>query len=404
MYTIRRIFSSVILVFVLGNILLFLACKDNSDDVISGEPDSSADSQGVIVLEGSPYNRGLIHGRTLRKEIHEIVNLWKTDLKKTFETDPDVFISKFLKETNFIPAIKGYTPELFDEVRGIADGAGMDFDTIYAFQLMDEIFLKGSSIIEGHCSSMGSNRIGDMPSCVAQNMDLECFRNGFQRTFLIKDENNNNEILVFSCAGLIVLNGVNNRAVGICVNAMFQLNFSTEGLPVAFVIRGVLNQTTHKEAIDFLHKIKHASPQNYVIGGLQKVSDYECSSNKITPFTPDKDSEVIYHTNHPLTNDDYSQFYLDNGEIQRIKVGSRIRFNSLEKRLKFSEKRSIDLIKSALSSQDSKDYPVSRHCNENSPVFTFGSTIMVLSEKPEFHVAFGPPDVTPYEIYTFNQR
>src|SRR4030095_12739146 len=40
----------------------------------------------VVVLEGSPYNRGLIHGKTLKKEINELVRLWKADLGKGADT------------------------------------------------------------------------------------------------------------------------------------------------------------------------------------------------------------------------------------------------------------------------------------------------------------------------------
>jgi hypothetical protein len=36
---------------------------------------------------------------------------------------------------------------------------------------------------------------------------------------------------------------------------------------------------------------------------------------------------------------------------------------------------------------------------------TFASTIMVLSaDRPELHIAPGPPDVTPYEKLTFGTR
>ena len=35
-------------------------------------------------------------------------------------------------------------------------------------------------------------------------------------------------------------------------------------------------------------------------------------------------------------------------------------------------------------------------------LFTFAPTIMVLSNEPALHVAFGPPDVTPFQEYTFH--
>ena len=55
----------------------------------------------VLVLEGTAYERGLQHGTALKKEIHDLVSLWKKDIQRTYDTDPDVFIKKFLSATNF---------------------------------------------------------------------------------------------------------------------------------------------------------------------------------------------------------------------------------------------------------------------------------------------------------------
>ena len=40
-------------------------------------PPSAEPNLRVLVLDGSPYNRGLIHGRAMKDRIHAIVNLWK---------------------------------------------------------------------------------------------------------------------------------------------------------------------------------------------------------------------------------------------------------------------------------------------------------------------------------------
>ena len=93
-------------------------------------------------------------------------------------TDANAFIQKFLAESHFGPAIEKWTPGLLQEVRGIADGADIDFDTIYAFQLMDEIWLYQSGLEGEACSAIAFQRQGDRPSLVAQNMDLEPFREG----------------------------------------------------------------------------------------------------------------------------------------------------------------------------------------------------------------------------------
>ena len=78
----------------------------------------------VLVLEGKPYERGYQHGKTLKKEILALVNLWKADIERTYRTDAEEFIKKFLQKTNFQKAIKKWTPELWEELRGISEGSG----------------------------------------------------------------------------------------------------------------------------------------------------------------------------------------------------------------------------------------------------------------------------------------
>jgi isopenicillin-N N-acyltransferase-like protein len=95
----------------------------------------------VLQLSGSAYERGLQHGKELRQEIARIVGLWKKDLQMQTKTDPDALLQKFLAETNFVPAIKKWTPELLDEIRGIAEGSGQPYPTILAHQLADEIWV-----------------------------------------------------------------------------------------------------------------------------------------------------------------------------------------------------------------------------------------------------------------------
>ncbi len=82
----------------------------------------------VLVLEGTPYQMGMIHGKALKPEITELIKRWKADLARTYKVPAEDFIKKFLKYTDFRPSIERWTPGLLDEVRGIADGAGVEFE------------------------------------------------------------------------------------------------------------------------------------------------------------------------------------------------------------------------------------------------------------------------------------
>ena len=106
----KRIVVSIVL------FLVFL-CKSqptfgqNSNEIKRG-------NLRVLVLEGTPYQRGLEHGKALKKDIQSLIELWRTDLERTYKINADKFIAKFLKETNFQNAIKKWTPDLWEELSG----------------------------------------------------------------------------------------------------------------------------------------------------------------------------------------------------------------------------------------------------------------------------------------------
>ena len=297
---------------------------------------STAKTTPVLVLEGSPHDRGLRHGRMLKDQIHKIVRLWKEHISSQYGMSADSFIDQFMEKTNYVSAIEKHTPGLLQEIKGIAEGAEIDFNTMFVFQFFDEIGAQGEAISVTRCSCLGFSKGDGEPSIVAQNNDLEILRGGFQIVLHIKHDETGLEALVHSNAGCIGWNGINNRSVGICVNTVSQLSNCTDGLPVNCIIRGVLMQPTEAEAVQFVRRIKHASGANYVIGGLEKVYSFECSASRgAVRYRPDGQDVVVWHTNHPLVNDDYNENYknrLKNQATNSPLSNSEVRLQCLKRR------------------------------------------------------------------------
>jgi len=359
-----------------------------------------------VELSGSGYERGVQHGKALRAEIADILRRFKGELKISRERDPDSLITEFLHATDFIPAIKKWTPDLLDEVKGIADGSGQKFETIFAYQLPDEIWVYFDKLDAHHCSGIGVAKTASHPAYVAQNMDIESWRHGSQTVLHVFQSATMPEQFIFTTAGLVAANGVNNCSIGVCVNTLMQLNASHDGLPVGFVVRGLLAKTSEQSALEFIKAVNHASGQNYILGVGDKVYDFEASATGVVRFTPVAGGSPVYHTNHPLANDDLKPWWakwLQQRTPEQMKnSNSVVRFASLESRL---TKSGIDIveqtIKETLRSKDSQIYPVCVPLRSGGSGFTFGSTIMTLSEHPSLQVTFGPPDVSEYVLYSF---
>jgi len=147
------------------------------------------------------------------------MEVWKTDIKKTYKMDPEMFISEFTRKTDFISSIKIHTPNILEELKGIADGAGIDFNTMYAFQLVDEFWVIGPELVQNRCTSFGVKKSKKNPGYTAQTLDIPFFH-GYQTLLHMKDPKDNMETFLLTFPGFVGANGMNDRPVSVCVNEL----------------------------------------------------------------------------------------------------------------------------------------------------------------------------------------
>jgi predicted choloylglycine hydrolase len=346
----------------------------------------------------------------VKKEIAELMTLWKKDLEAGMHMPAEKFLHDFLAYAHFAAAIKKYTPEIYEEVRGIAIGSGQSFDDIFAFQLMDEYWVYedklSSDTMHHHCSAIGIPAKNGKPAYVSQNMDVNSWMDGYQVILHIMPNEKTPGQYVLTCAGIVALNGINDHGIGVCVNTLMELSASTNGLPVAFVIRGILEKKTPAEALSFLKTTKHASGQNYILGTVDSVYDFEASSNNVVRMNSDKDG-IVYHTNHPIVNHDvklwYEKYHQDFKAGKTQNFNSEIRYATLKTRATQSAEKNDLFIKAALRSKDDPNNVICRPHVPNLSYFTFGSVILTLSGIRTMQVTAGPPDESEYQVFSFDK-
>ncbi len=371
----------------------------------------------VIVLEGTPRQCGQIHGETRKTGILSHIEKWKTYLEISTQMNPETYIDQFLEETNLIKAVQRWTPEVLEEVEGIAEGSGVNFKIILALQLPDEewwyqrekkgLEFSGIGSSVDHCSTVGIHRQEGSPNYIAHNLDVPGYFDGYQVLLHKVDHVTNHESMIFSVDGIVALAGINNYGIGICCDAILQLNHSKDGLPVSFVNKGVLSRSNIVDAIDFVYRIKHASGQNYIISDPKRVIGLECSANKVTQQLPDRKTSIICHTNHPLVNDDIklSSNPVNSTKVpdsERVLSDSEIRLNTLTTKLNNCSKPvEIEEIKSILSSHDFPNNPICRHKTSETGPMTLGCMIMELSPLPTLYMSSSPPCSSLLTAYKF---
>jgi hypothetical protein len=234
---------------------------------------------------------------------------------------------------------------------------------------------------------------------------------GYQTLLHIFHDESDLEELILTCPGCVGIWGLNNKSVGVCLNALTsQLERSPEGLGTLFVARGILSRTGLAEAVKFVQSVKHASGEAYMIGGPDEVVCLEASANAVRRFLLYPGATRVYHTNHPLVSGDLWLEGQGSGmaaspfreAFKKGRANSERRLEALGKSLGDPSKPvTVATAKSILSSHDDPEYPVCRHGKTGQGNITTFSLIMDLKPSPEFHVAPGPPCKTEFRTYTF---
>jgi len=229
----------------------------------------------VMHVYGTPYERGLAQGQMMKEEVTTMVNgvwaymelqveqalaglpSWLQDWVAAVGLDAALDLTRDLTEP--------YTPQQFyDEMRGLADGSGVDYETVVRIHLIGEL-------TKGDCSLFGAWGKATPDGSLLQLRALDwntadVFRNA--SAVLIEhptgDESQGSH--AFASVGFIgwlgALTGYSSANLGISEigiafpDATFGKE-SSEGVPFTFLLRSILESDMTLDAAN--HRIKTAN-------------------------------------------------------------------------------------------------------------------------------------------------
>jgi len=259
-----------------------------------------------LTLDGkTPYERGYQHGFALEFPIKKALRqfrFWTRDVVGLDE--PEDMIQDFATSTPYMASVQSDAPDLFEEMQGVAEGAGVDLNQLFVYQSFDEffIFLLHSGTLEmgttGHCTTAGVYGRADKPNYVGHNNDIPTYHEELVTVLQIRYPDSDLEILQSAFAGQIGQNGVNNRGVAVGINTLANLP-GGDGLPVSFHVRKILESANLDEAVAYLGGARFAQAMNYTIGDRDKVACVETWADQALVLDI-YHGDCAVHTNHAL--------------------------------------------------------------------------------------------------------
>ena len=339
----------------------------------------------VATCAGSPGERGEQHGEALRERIAAGLDRWRESIAARHGVDPDAYIAGFVHGTEFLPAVQRWTPELLDEVEGIARGSAQPWQSIYAYNMLDEEWTwardQKSGVAPG-CTVAGFAPEGGTP-LLAQTMDIPNIHDGTQAVLRLEPDGGP-AALVFTYAGMIALTGCNEEGLAVVVNNLDMLPSSRTGLPVAFAIRGILSQRNLSGAIDFINGVPHATGQHYGLAAPEGLASVEGWATGVTSKA--EPGTRLLHTNHPL----YTEEIVGDAESRYQRSRTRERLEYLEREA--GPSRDVLGVQELLS-----DCTVPISLGADRPSMTFGAVVYECSRPARMWVTPGPPHANNFQ-------
>lgn len=269
----------------------------------------------TIYCTGTPYEIGLTHGTVAAQEIHNNVTTYTFFFKETAKITWAQ--ARERAATQFVPTLQVKYPDILEEMRGIAEGAGrrLVMEDILTLNVRSEIALTNYS--DG-CTCISQSNGLTSSVFLAQNWDwLEELHQGIVFLHIVPLTSSANptkpkEMKFLSEAGIVGKIGVNSSGLGLCMNALRSGSLKKENFPVHIMSRRLLEYaTTFDSAFEIIETFGLASTTNYMIADKSgKYGDVECSplGNVVIPPTkPWAEAKgagpYVAHTNHLYASD-----------------------------------------------------------------------------------------------------
>ena len=267
-----------------------------------------------VRVEGSSYQRGRQYGRQAATLVRLSVQAYQQIFAHYAGWD---WPAVRREAARFEAPIGSVMPAYLEELRGIADGAGLDLADVLAINVRTEVMyaakarqaptaarLPAQLSQPAECSAFarvpapGQND----PVLIGQNWDWLLHSAQTLVVLEVRQDEGPDFVTVVE-AGLLAKTGMNAAGLGLVTNALVtDADVGEPGLPYHVLLRAVLDCTTVTDAVEVLQAGPRSSSANYLIAQAGGAAlDIEAAPGDFTRLYPVYPEDgVLRHTNHFL--------------------------------------------------------------------------------------------------------
>ena len=262
-----------------------------------------------IRVEGSARERGRQHGEAARERVRRSVDAYGEVFARYASWDRARVRAA---AAGFRAPIAAHGAKYLEELRGIAEGAGVDELDVLAINVRTEIMFAASArdVAAGRdrprrlppeCSAFAV--LGARAGCnVLVGQSWDWLAHAFETTIVLEvRQHDAPDYVTVVEAGLLAKTGMNSAGVALVTNALVcAADQGAPGVPYHVLLRSILDAETVSEALATLQRGERAASANYLLVHADGVAlDVEAAPGDFSRlFVGYPDENLVLHTNH----------------------------------------------------------------------------------------------------------
>ena len=262
----------------------------------------------LIEVHGSPRERGLMHGRLAADRVKGSAALYRKELERR-KVD---YATQEKLARRFVPIIGDFDATYVDEMKGIAEGAGVPLEAVVTVNCRTEMMFGFREAMEAQETNAqmkdGCTGVVAMPSVTASGRVLHAHnwdwrQEAADNSIVMRVRSDKGpDMLTLVEAGGLARHGFNSAGIALTANFLgCDRDFKTQGqVPLGILRRKILEQANLASAVKVVASTTRFCSNNIMLSDAAgEAIDLECIPDETFWIQPE--NGLLPHSNHFLS-------------------------------------------------------------------------------------------------------
>jgi isopenicillin-N N-acyltransferase-like protein len=302
--------------------------RDRREGVVSTFPH--------VRVEGTPRERGRAYGEQARERVLRSIEAYREVFAAYAGWD---WAAVTGQARAYEAPISRFEPRYLEEMRGIAEGAGVEDADVLAINVRTEVMFAAKARQAasdarrvGECSAFAvtPERSAGGHTMIGQNWDWLLHASETCVVLEVQQDVGPDYVTVVE-AGLLAKTGMNSSGIGLVTNALVSdADRGEPGIPYHVALRGILDVENISDAYAVLQRGFRSSSANYLVASADGLAaDIEGTPGDFDRlYMTFPDEGVLLHTNHfrsdRFTGSDVGQWLMPDSPFRLDRLQARI--------------------------------------------------------------------------------